>query len=143
MDLDDLQKVHAFIARKHLVDAGQCYQAAFLAAGLLCKRDLELEIVHGNPRHVGKARARRIGHAWNEVIDERYVVPHALVVDFSRPSLVVLPRDLYYSAGRITVTRRYTFEEAQALLDDQRRYGPWDHCFSQLLFNRKPESLAS
>ena len=124
------------------MDAGKCYQAAYTACELLSRQDIHLQIVHGNPRHGGLARARRIGHAWNELIDESYAVPHAIVFDFSQPSLVILPRDLFCAAGRITVTRTYSRQKAELLFEEKEGYGPWDPCFGQLLFTDKMEKEA-
>lgn len=143
MDLEPFQEVHSFIEKRCLVDAGKCYQVAFLAAQLLQKQGVELQIVHGNPRHCAERRARRIGHAWNGLVDESYAVPHELVFDFSRPTLIVLPRDFYYGTGAITVARAYSFQEGQQLFDEKEGYGPWDHCFSQLLYNYEPREKAS
>ena len=103
------------------MDAGKCYQAAYTACELLSRQDIHLQIVHGNPRHGGLARARRIGHAWNELINESYAVPHAIVFDFSQPSLVILPRDLFCAAGRITVTRTYSRQKAELLFEEHVR----------------------
>ena len=59
-------------------------------------------------------------HAWVEIEGAE------LVYDNSGGANVICPRDVYYAVGNVTDVRRYTREEASAMMLKHGHYGPWE-----------------
>ena len=97
---------------------GDCYEAA---AKLLLKLPPEVGavLVHGQPV-LRRPPFARYGHAWVEV--------GGACLDTGNGLSVALPREVYYGLGQIEAAecRRYTVEQATALLLDRKHYGPWE-----------------
>lgn len=95
---------------------GDCYEvhaSAFLegflgeTGGLLC---------HGTVWHPDVGRH---GHCWLELNED-------VVADYSNGHGVVVRRETYYAIGKVRDVRRYTVEQARALVLKEGTYGPWE-----------------
>lgn len=75
-------------------------------------------LVHGVPLGAGgEAEGLRYAHAWVEIA--------GAVLDCSNGQEALIPIPMYYRAGRIERTVKYTVEAAREALLEQRTYGPW------------------
>lgn len=79
----------------------------------------------------GPLEGRRFWHAWIETTEELEVEgctePFAveIVIDRANGKDLRTPKALYYQAGQIERTWRYTTEEAVFLMLQTQHYGPW------------------
>lgn len=110
----------------------------FPVAAKMVKADPTLFLCHGQPLGQGPIAGIRHDHAWVER-DTCHLIPHPLggepvpytattVLDRSNGKDVELSQTLYYLAGAIdpATVRRYTHDEAVALMDSTGHYGPWE-----------------
>lgn len=97
---------------------GDCFETAFRNQ----QDDPSLLVCHGVVHGQGALEGYVFPHAWNETRDG------LLVVDTSNGNDLTLPRDLYYSIGRIdgSRVRRYTCDEVLDEILSLGHYGPWD-----------------
>lgn len=111
---------------------GDCYEAAakYIVDKVLAfwakdpKPDLLL--VHGEVAGQGPLEGRRLGHAWVEEGD--------MVIDVSNGRDIWMPKELYYSIGRIDEINNlhvYTPEEARKKILQSKTWGPWDLVVSE------------
>ena len=79
--------------------------------------------MHGIVTGQGHLDGVRYGHAWTEIF---YGIE--TVIDDSNDRHLVIPKGLYYAAGKIKAeeTIRYTREEAQRCTVTHDHFGPWD-----------------
>lgn len=79
-----------------------------------------LVAVHGLPTGQG-GHAKKVGaypHAWLE--------SPALAIAYDTVAEVAIPIGLYYQAGEIEYTVRYTLDEFRKMVLKHGTYGPWD-----------------
>jgi hypothetical protein len=93
--------------------AGNCYESAFM--WVYENTGWDWVLVHGSCIGRGPIEGVRFGHAWVEIEN--------LVIDTEKQ--VTMPKDLYYEAGQITDTHRYTRDEAIAMANKTGHFGCW------------------
>lgn len=107
--------------------AGDCYEAAFHyildhCLGMAVENpNHNLRLVHGEVAGQGPLEGVTFGHAWVEDGD--------IVIDQSNGRDIVMPKALYYAAGRIAELGNYhvyTPEEARDKCIQHGTYGAWD-----------------
>ena len=82
----------------------------------LCQLD-GWQLAHGIVTGTGGAvRGRRYAHAW---VENDFLV-------FNADSGDVVPRPLFYFAGKVEDVFRYSPEEARRLMLKHEHYGPWE-----------------
>lgn len=89
---------------------GQCYKNSWRYV----TENKEWTLVHGlvfNPKI-----QEYMGHAWAELNDLVYDPTHD----------ATLPLEYYYYIGKVTYTKKYSFEEIMYWSEEVRSYGPWD-----------------
>lgn len=100
---------------------GDCYVvAARLVTGDGAPEDALL--CHGTCTGHGPIKGITFGHAWVEW--------YGMVVEQSNGHDAVLPRDVYYEAGRCREVVRYTPDEARRMMQKHGHYGPWEGRFA-------------
>lgn len=78
-----------------------------------------VKVVHGSiiPK-VGPCAGKRINHAWVEIGDS--------VIEASNHNQLRVSREGYYKVLSAEYRKKYTIDEASALLDETQFLGPWD-----------------
>lgn len=96
---------------------GDCYVVAAQIVDAADNPDLLL--CHGVAIGQGDIQGMAFSHAWCELGD--------LVIDMSNGLNVRVLKAVYYMIGKINeaTVRRYTPEQARAMLREQGHYGPW------------------
>jgi len=102
---------------------GDCYEAA---ARLIIESDflgekISLTLIHGFVTGQGKLEGVVYGHAWVE--DKK-----GNVLDYSNDRKLVVPKELYYSIGKIDhkKQKRYSSKETRKMLNKYEHWGPWE-----------------
>jgi len=107
--------------------AGECFMVAYRLTLMAHEQGLDVTLVHGQPKFRGEHQrfegrvyrpGMRFDHAWVETPEG---VWDLTVGD------VALPRELYYSLGRLddAHTKKYSWEAAVKLVCREEHYGPW------------------
>jgi len=84
----------------------------------------DFRMVHALVRGQGRLSGKRFGHGWVEW-------KQSLVIDFSNGNELVLPKSVYYSAGKVDPNEKgayvtYTTQEAKVKILGKGHWGPWD-----------------
>ena len=93
---------------------GNCWQASM-------KKMIEMQnpdafLVHGLPMGAGKiAQYGRYPHGWVELGDSCW---ESMIESW-------LPKGLYYAAGEIEFSVRYSLDEMHTMMAEKDTYGPW------------------
>jgi|KBSMisStaDraftv2_1062788.scaffolds.fasta_scaffold663716_2 hypothetical protein len=99
---------------------GDCYQAA--AKFVTGHQNGTMTLVHGVVTGTGgEVEGKEFGHAWVELGD--------LVFEVANGRKQAVPREAYYAAGQVGMTRRYDAQEALTQMLTTGHWGPWDECF--------------
>ena len=93
---------------------GNCYEASFH----LLLENQDMTLVHGIVTGRGAIAGIEFGHAWCE--------RDGLCYDYANNRPKIIPQEIYYDAGKITTTRKYSYREALAEALRTEHYGPWD-----------------
>lgn len=104
-------------------DTGDCFIVAF-RVGMSIPGAL---IVHGLPLGTGgEAQGRRFWHAW---VEDR-----GMVIDRSNGHDIFLPASVYYAAGQIDRTWKYTHEQVREIIEqtEAATAGPWVENWEQV-----------
>ena len=105
---------------------GDCFETAIEVAHRLHDEGCpNVRIVHGEPLGTGgEALGIRFPHAWVELTVDGVT----FVVDESNGNSVTIDKNLYYEIGNIVEadTRRYTTDEARAMMLKHGHYGAWE-----------------
>lgn len=92
----------------------------FVVALNLVMDNPSYKLVHGIVTGQGVISGIQYCHAWvesgNVVIDD--------TVD------IVIPKDIYYDIGNISITKEYAYKEALERALKYETYGPWDSVFA-------------
>lgn len=104
---------------------GDCYMVAAKMVALENVYPHYL-VCHGEATGRNQIAGVRFGHAWIE--GDIPEMGGAVVFDFSNGLNVIVPRDAYYVMGEIdpTTVRKYTAQEAIALMLETGHFGPWE-----------------
>lgn len=105
---------------KKITSGGDCYVAAYKLFNSQALHNKSLRLVHGIVTGQGQLNGVKYDHAWVEDISKK------LVYDYSNGRQIVLPSDVYYRLGKITNTKKYTFNQMLDMSIKYRTYGPWD-----------------
>lgn len=100
-----------------------CYNDCFkaLLAGQLEFLFKDVILVHGIPTMTGGPhKGKQYGHSWLEFS----MNGEPVCMDVGMETII--PKDLFYTVGNISYTKKYTRLEAMKLANETNRVGPWD-----------------